>query len=196
MRYRNTSGRPVNAYGSEQPTGSGTHNGGEAGLRRPALPKRDYHAVVKEALAEVRSGTDSTRGGFERNGPTSQNEPSSVPAKPRSANKRAVRPIVAAIISVSPELGRRQCLDCGIATGLWIGKNGPFLKCTDRDCGRTQGISAACTQKALQLLAVSCRTCPGKLECVARGATSYLRCDSCSGAEGWNSLKKRLRAES
>jgi len=89
-----------------------------------------------------------------------------------------------------------KCKSCGNKFQIWIGRNGPFLKCTNRKCEKTESIGLPLLNKAFEMLQIPCKEC-GRAMKVAwgpkgpfPGCSGYPKCRT---PEPWKDLRERLK---
>jgi len=91
-----------------------------------------------------------------------------------------------------------KCGKCGEGLQLWMGRYGPFLKCTPPGCGQNVSVDTASLAKALQELGVTCVAC-GARAVAARGPFgSFIGCSDyprCKARRSWLDLRDQLRGK-
>ena len=88
-----------------------------------------------------------------------------------------------------------KCKSCGEKLQVWVGRNGPFLKCTNHKCNKIKSIVLPLLNKAFETLQIPCRKCgrPMKVVWDPEGpfpaCSRYPECIS----EPWKDLRERLK---
>ncbi len=113
-------------------------------------------------------------------------------AAPASAGNVADDPIKVALRRADPRLATATCEKCASRVTLFVGRRGPFLKCSNRDCAAVQLVP----ELTLVVAAASstdwtCATCNAQLAVQVGYDRTWLQCAE-GHREQWKSLRARL----
>jgi hypothetical protein len=85
------------------------------------------------------------------------------------------------------------CRKCVTSRRLWIGKKGPFLKCSTTSCLPGESLGVESVRQAFEQLRPKCK-CGQLVQVIARGSTlSEPKCLTCSTIYHWQVLREHLR---
>lgn len=102
-------------------------------------------------------------------------------------------PLVLALVEKSPTAA--LTCHCGGTRRMWVGRLGPFWKCTDASCASTEGVPVPLVQEAVREMALPCPACEKKLHVLGGRYGAFVRCSSypqCSTQVPWKALRKLL----
>jgi len=89
-----------------------------------------------------------------------------------------------------------KCIYCGEKVKILIGRNGPFLKCTNKLCNKTKSVEIQWVQKAFEILNIPCQRCSKPMVCCLGPRGTFPGCSGypeCSTPERWMDLRERLK---
>jgi very-short-patch-repair endonuclease len=91
----------------------------------------------------------------------------------------------------------RKCESCDESSQILIGRFGPYLKCSSRQCKKTKGIEFSILKEIFDILQIPCREC-GSPMTVAKGykGLPFPGCKQypkCKTPEQWKDLRERIK---
>jgi len=90
-----------------------------------------------------------------------------------------------------------KCGKCGRIRQILIGLFGPYLKCSNRRCGKTKKIAHAILTEAFHILQIPCAECGSPMVVtIGNAGLPLARCSQfpkCKAVESWIDLNKRIK---
>jgi len=138
---------------------------------------------------------------------TGRSKPSASPkpkgnAAPRKQPVKAIAtrikrdPVLGTLVQIYPEVYKQLCFECDQETTLYVGRKGPFIKCTNKADPHSEALSAEMVEELAELLQITCAKCDQIYDAVTGRYGNYLRCPDkkCDNKESWKEARNRLRA--